>query len=247
MRSAAEKLPIERPAIGEPLAALGDLRFRALLSDEAWGALPLAVRRRFSKRLAAGESVVYVGMVTECRMSRAGRLLAQAARLIGGPLPLGRDVGAASVVTVTEDEATGGQIWTRLYARRDGFPQVIHSSKRFAGPTGLEEYVGRGVGMALAVAVEDGALTFRSARYFLQLLGRRLRLPEWASPGDLTVTHAEAGEGAFVFTLEIVHRRLGLLLRQSAVFRESAPMTSQLLLPAALAEIVGSSGARHRR
>ena len=223
MRSTAETLPTECPAADETHATLGDLRFRALLSDEAWGALPLAVRRRFSKRLAAGESVVYVGEVTECRMSRMGWLLAQAARLIGGPLPLARDVGAASVVTVTEDGATGGQVWTRLYARRDGFPQVIHSSKRFAGPTGLEEYVGRGVGMALAVAVEGGALTFRSAGYFFQLFGHCFRLPSWATPGELAVTHAEAGEGAFVFTLEIVHRRLGLLLRQSAVFRESTP------------------------
>lgn len=223
MRSATKKLPTERPAADEAHTTLGDLRFRGLLSEEAWGALPLAVRRRFSKCLAAGESVVYVGEVVECRMSRAGWLLAQAARLIGGPLPVARDVGVASVVTVTEDRATGGQIWTRLYARRDGFPQVIHSSKRFAGPTGLEEYIGRGIGMALAVAVEDGALAFRSAGYFLQVFERRFRLPAWATPGALTVTHAEAGEGAFVFTLEIVHRRFGLLLRQSAVFRESSP------------------------
>ena len=73
-------------------------------------------------------------------------------RLIGGPLPIDRaSVHVPSVVTVTEDKASGGQIWTRIYGRRKGFPQVVHSSKRFAGPTGLEEYVGYGVGMTLTV------------------------------------------------------------------------------------------------
>jgi hypothetical protein len=123
-------------------------------------------------------------------------------------------------VTVTEEMATGGQIWTRLYARRRSFPQVIHSSKRFAGRTGLEEYVGCGVGMALAIEVEAGALVFRSDGYFLEILGHRFFLPAWAAPGALSVTHAEIGDGRFLFTLEIVHARLGLLIRQSAAFRE---------------------------
>ncbi len=174
--------PEPAPACAEE-AALGDLRFRKLLSDEAWGALPPPVRRRFSKRLSGGATVVYVGEVTEVSMSRAGWWLAQAGRLVGGPLPLHAEAGVPGAVTVTEDGATGGQVWTRLYARRRGFPQVIHSSKRFAGPTGLEEYVGRGVGMALEVSVEEGALVFRSAGYFLQAFGRRLRLPRWMEPG----------------------------------------------------------------
>src|SRR5581483_8811290 len=156
---------------------LGDLRFRALMREADWASLPLAIRRRFSKRLAGGNTVVFVGEMLENEMSRAGWLLAQAARLIGGPLPLVRDVRFPSVVTVTEDIATQGQHWTRLYARRNGFPQIVHSSKRFAGPTGLEEYVGYGVGMALTIHAEAGSLVFRSAHYFLQLGRFRLRLP----------------------------------------------------------------------
>jgi hypothetical protein len=146
--------------------------------------------------------------------------LAQLLRLIGAPLPTGRDAGVPSVVTVTEETATGGQIWTRLYARRRSFPQVIHSSKRFAGRTGLEEYVGYGIGMALTVVVQDGALVFRSDGYFLELLAHRFFLPAWATPGALSVTHAEIGDGRFLFTLEIVHPRFGLIIRQSAAFRE---------------------------
>ena len=202
------------------LPELGDLRFRALMPEADWMALPLAIRRRFSKRLAGGRTIVYAGEVLETVMSRAGWWLAQAARLIGGPLPTSRNVHVPSVVTVTEDRAAGGQIWTRLYARTNGFPQVIHSSKRFAGPTGLEEYFGRGVGMALTLQVEDDVLIFRSEHYFVQLFGLRLTLPAWLTPGALSVTHAEVSDGKFSFTLELVHPRLGMLIRQMAIFRE---------------------------
>jgi hypothetical protein len=200
-----------------------DLRFRALLPDADWAALPTAIRRRFSKRLADGNTAIYVGEIRETWMSRAGWLLAQAVRVIGGPLPTATDAGVPSVVTVTEDMATGGQIWTRLYARRHGFPQVIHSSKRFAGPTGLEEYVGFGVGMTLKLSVEARALCFRSDGYFLELGRRRIRLPAWATAGALCVTHEELGHGRFVFRLEVTHPRLGPLIRQWGIFAEATP------------------------
>lgn len=203
-------------------APLGDLRFRALLCDDDWAKLPPAVRSRFSKRLADGNTVIYVGKVLEIWMSRAGWLIAQAARLIGAPLPTSRDCHVPSVVTVTEDRVHGGQIWTRLYARQRGFPQIIHSSKQFTGPTGLEEYVGFGFSMTLTIHVVDGVLVFRSNNYFLKLAQRRLRLPGWASPGAPSVSHAELGDGRFLFTLELTHPRLGLLVRQSAAFQETA-------------------------
>ncbi|MBR0801510.1 DUF4166 domain-containing protein [Bradyrhizobium jicamae] len=201
---------------------LDDHRFRALLSDEDWGRLPIAIWRRFTKRFADGSTVVYVGAVDEVAFSRIGWWLAQVARLVGGPLPTGSDTGVPMIVTVTEDTASGGQIWTRICARRGGFPQVIHSAKRFAGPTGLEEYVGCGVSMALRIAVEHEALAFHSVGYALQLGRLRLRLPDWLSPGDLTVTHSDLGGDAFRFTLEIIHPRFGRLIRQSVVFREAS-------------------------
>lgn len=202
-------------------AKLGDVRFRQLLGRDAWRVLPAAIQRRFSKRLAGGRTVVYVGRTTHMQISRAGFLLAQAARLIGGPLPVSRDVDVPSVVTVTEDMATGGQIWTRLYAHRRGFPQVIHSSKRFAGPTGLEEHVGCGVGMTLTLAASEVALTFKSDRYFVQFGSFRLVLPRWLEPGQLTISHDEIDPERFAFTLNLEHPLLGQLIHQRAVFEEA--------------------------
>ena len=154
-RRKAYPFSLPRGASQERDNLLSDLRFRRLISDADWERLPPNVRRRFTQRLAGGNTIVYTGEVIETRLSRAGWWLAQAARLIGAPLPLSAEARVPSVVTVTEDMSKGGQVWTRLYARRSGFPQVIHSAKRFAGSTGLEEYVGYGIGMALTVHVVD--------------------------------------------------------------------------------------------
>ena len=67
------------------------------------------------------------------------------------------------------------------------------------------------------------ALIFRAAHYFVQLGRFRLRLPNWLSPGALAVTHAELGDGRFLFKLDIVHPRLGRLICQTAAFREAHP------------------------
>ncbi|HEV7259442.1 MAG TPA: DUF4166 domain-containing protein [Bosea sp. (in: a-proteobacteria)] len=214
--------PRERP---HPIAppredSVTDLRFRTLLGAERWETLPGDVRRRFSKRLSGSAAATYVGRITELRMNRAGRILAQALRLIGAPLPICLDTDAASIVTVTEDAQCGGQVWTRLYARRGGFPQVIHSAKRFAGPTGLEEYIGLGIAMALRLGAEDGALVFRSAGYTFRLGRLRLPIPSWLAPGALTVTHRETSPGAFTFSLALQHPLFGELLHQSGDYRD---------------------------
>ena len=127
-----------------------------------------------SKRLAGGRTLLYAGEMLETRMSGAGWCRAELARLIGSPLPTSRETNVPAVVIVTADMATGGQIWTRLDARRRGLPQIIHSAKCFAGPTGIEEYLGRGFGMALRIGVRDGALVLGSDRYCLDNLRQAL-------------------------------------------------------------------------
>jgi hypothetical protein len=206
--------------VAEERGGLHDLRFRALLGAIAWSRLPAAVRERFSKRLAPDVAVTYVGIIVDSQRTLAGRLLAELCRLIGGPLPLDADLGVPAVVTVTEDGASGGQFWTRMYGRLRGFPQVIHSSKRFAGPTGLEEYLGCGFGIALTVSADEQALHFHSDHYFLAVAGVRLRLPRWLGPGALTISHVDQGDEQFAFVLSLVHPLFGEIIRQTGIFRE---------------------------
>lgn len=199
-----------------------DDRFFQLVGAQKWQTLPKAVRRRFGKRLNGGASVAYQGRVESMRMTFAGRLLAHAARLIGAPLPYDlSSVDQPAVVTVTEDIAGSGQFWIRQYGRKAGFPQVVHSSKRFAGPTGLEEYIGCGIGMALNVCVQGQDLLFKSDHYFVQVFGYRVRLPRVLSPGALVIGHHDMGGGQFRFSLDLNHRFLGQMIYQDALFNDA--------------------------
>ncbi len=211
-----------------PPGILCDLRFRALVGRADWAALPAQVQERFSKRPTGGTSVIYQGCITECRISRAGWLLARLCRMIGGPLPLSRDTGVPAVVSITEDVATGGQFWTRVYGRRrSGFPQVIHSIKRFSGPTGLEEYLGFGFGIALTITADAAALHFHAEHYFFSIGRFRWRLPRLLTPGALTISHVDHGGGWFAFILTLRHPHFGELVHQSGIFRNGTDLTAR--------------------
>ena len=197
-----------------------DPRFRRLIGPEGWQSLPASVQRRFSKRVVDERVVLYPGVIRKARFSKLGWLFAQACRLVGSPLPLGRECGLPAAVSVMEDREGKGQFWTRTYARKSGFPQVIHSSKRFAGETGLEEHIGLGIGMALRVSAIDDGIAFRSDHYFLCVFGKRIKLPVWLSPGETLVKHRHVSDNRFLFSLELTHPWLGELVYQEGLFHD---------------------------
>lgn len=217
---AGSAVSVVTPVEGEDSAPDRDSRFRQLVGDAAWNELPAAVQRRFSKRLKADETAIYRGRVVSTQISRPGRFLAWMARLIGAPLPLVDGATGPAAVVVSENPLLGGQTWLRIYNRPGRFPQAIHSAKRFQGPTGLEEYVGCGIGMTLCVTVEDQALVFRSADYFLEAGRWRITLPKFLQPGRMIIVHCDRGDGSFDFKLELCHPLLGRLVAQDAVFRD---------------------------
>lgn len=213
-----------RTALTAPPPA-SDRRFERLLGDADWRALPAAVRARFSARHEVGASAVFRGRTTRLRMNAAGRAFASLARLVGAPLPVDLSCkGCDAVVAVTEAGNGEGQVWTRLYARRTGFPQAIHSMKKFAGPTGLEEHVLDGpffgLGMTLTLSAAAGALYFTSKDYFLRLFRWRTTLPAPLRPGRMVIGHHDLGAGRFLFTLTLTHPVFGLMIDQETVFED---------------------------
>jgi len=192
-----------------------------LLGDAYWRRLPSAVQHRFGRCLAPGESAAYVGEVASTELSRVGWWWAQLARCLGAPLPLKALSRTAAAVVVTADAVGQKQLWTRIYHESGRLPQVIRSMKSFDGPTGLEECVGGGFGMALVVSVESRALVFRSREYFWRCGRLRLAIPWWLTPGCIEVTHREERRGRFIFTLTVLHPWFGRIMHQVAFFRDA--------------------------
>ena len=75
--------------------------------------------------------------------------------------------------------------------------------------------------MALNVMVDDHALMFKSHHYFLVIAGKRLRLPNFLSPGDLIIGHHDLGAGKFRFSLRLKHWLFGAMLEQDAIFQDA--------------------------
>lgn len=225
MRAEHNRLTLHSPnnaatfEFGNTRGSEDDTRF-AKLAGTSWSKLPAAIRSRFSRRLAEGERIVYLGEVASTRLTLIGRLISQAARAFGAPLPLEASCRVPVTVIVTGCARLGGQVWTRVYERISGLPQVIQSVKRFGGVTGLEEIVSGGVGMRLVLSVRERSLVFTSAGYFSRWGARKFSLPSWLTPGVIEVVHREESFGQFSFSLSVNHPLAGEVIHQVAFFRE---------------------------
>jgi len=196
-------------------------RFRQLLNDIDWARLPIAVKKRFSSKIDPSQPKVYRGHIMHTRMNWIGKLLSRCMLLLGGSLPLDSDnAGAAAVVTVSANDVDESQVWTRQYQRPKGTPQLIQSSKAFSGPTGLEEYLGHGIGMTLNLAVSEKSLDFIADRYFVEVFSKRIYLPKFFCPGALTISHYDLGNNSFTFGMRLVHPLFGEVISQEIFFKD---------------------------
>ncbi|MCY3620247.1 MAG: DUF4166 domain-containing protein [Gammaproteobacteria bacterium] len=187
----------------------------ASMLGRSWSELPVRTRARFG---VEREMVCYHGRVVASDCTLFGRFFRQLARLVGSPLPFDDTIGPATVVVMATGR--GGSSWTRVYRRNAGRTQAIRSVKRFAGPTGLEEYLGAGLCMALRVRVENTSLLFESAGYSWAVGNLRIPFPNWLTPGRLLVRSTELAAPCFRFCLTLNHPRFGEVLRQEAVFED---------------------------
>ncbi|HVE52337.1 MAG TPA: DUF4166 domain-containing protein [Ramlibacter sp.] len=187
-----------------------------LVGTPGWQRLPAAVQRRFA---AAHADTAYCGTL-DVHCSAVGRCFAALSALFGGPLTSLRTTAVAAEVRVYGN-GRGGVVWERRLQSATGAGLRIVRSTKEPGPRGgLVERTDGGLAMELEVFEDDGALVFRSRRYFLALGGLRVRVPGWLTPGTCRVEHRDLGAGRFRFTLSMVHPWWGRTFHQTGVFAD---------------------------
>lgn len=189
-----------------------------------WHALHPNVQRRFNRLPSESHPITYTGVMEKIERSRAGWLFATLTKVIGNPLSPHQGTDIPMVVELTTREGHQGVYWKRTYHFPGRQPFSVTSVKKDEQGR-MMECVGGGFGMFLDVYAENGELHFKSSRYFWKVGRRYVPLPHWLSPGQTHVIHQDLakthGQGAFRFTISMVHPWLKTTFFQTGIFYES--------------------------
>ena len=195
-----------------------DSSYRDMLGELAWRRLhPEIPRTVLKKNHDRGKALCYDGIMHIVELSFMGWLFAQVCRLIGTPLAPRRGYNVPMDIRLEADEATGGVRWIRRYGFRSG-AVAVQSCKTRSGRQELTEHIGYGFSMRLHLSERRGDLYFTSHAYDLTLAGKRLRIPDWLTPGKTTVSHEQIRDKLFRFTLSVDHPLFGRTIYQDGYF-----------------------------
>lgn len=194
--------------------------FKRVLGAE-WKTLHPDIQRRFDKNPAPGKPLCYSGVLSELSCSWAGRVLGYLTLpFIKGALMPYCDADFPvdiEVYSLPDDPAIFKQRIYRLHGRK---PIQFTSFMRMSERGEVLEYVGMGLGMKLLLSVEGGNLFFTSDGYFWQVLGWRIPIPGWLSPGKTFLWHRNDSPEQFNIRIEIRHPWFGRTFTQVGVFHE---------------------------
>lgn len=183
---------------------MGDLMNEARSQHDdpiAWGILGPQLRDRFDGSVRHLEfrstQVTTDGTASGCYIIRFMRLLGTRFPAPGDHRP--------SIVEV-DLMAPGVRSWGRSYTGVRG-DMRLDTVKTERGNL-IEERSGI-LAIVLAPEIRENSVVLRSSRFEIAIGPVRIPIPQWLSPGRLTVEHRHEEDGRFVFDMRLTNRRLG--------------------------------------
>ena len=194
--------------------------FKKILGTE-WQKLHPDIQLRFNKNPVAGEPLYYTGTLSELTCSKLGKLLGYLTMpMIKGALLPFNDSNFPVDIEVYSKPNCPFIFKQRIYRLNKRKPIQFTSYMQESAQGEVLEYVGMGLGMKLALHVQEGNLHFTSDGYFWEILGMRIPLPGILTPGKTYLCHQNDSPSQFNIRIEIRHCIFGTTFTQVGVFRE---------------------------
>lgn len=195
--------------------------FKKILGAE-WNSLHPEIQARFAKNPTLGAPLFYTGFLSELTCSKVGKCIG----LLAGPF-----IKGALIPYNDQDIPVDIQVYSkpncdfifkqRIYRLHKRKPIQFTSYMRESEKGEVLEYVGAGLGMKLVLSVCEGNLYFKSDGYFWDILGWRMPIPDWLTPGKVNLSHCNDSVNQFNIRIEIRHVLWGLTFSQVGVFYET--------------------------
>lgn len=194
--------------------------FKKILGEE-WKNLHPDIQARFERNPALTKPLYYTGHLSQLTSSKFGKILGYLSLpfLKGALIPFD-DFDFPVDIKVYSRPNDPSIYKQRIYRLHDRKSIQFTSHMRESDRGEVLEYVGMGLGMKLILYVKDGDLYFTSDGYFWLILGWRIPLPDFLTPGKVFLSHCNDNPSQFNIRIEIKHGVFGVSFTQIGVFHE---------------------------
>lgn len=184
-----------------------------------WDNLGPIIQRHYFLKPKSTDYICVSGEMTEITHSLFAKLLIPFGVLFGAVVPFkGKDVPVD--VHYSSNPNNQNIYWDRVFKFSRGdyhFKSHMEPVKK----NEVIEFVRFGVGIRLAVTVENGALVFRDLGYLWRLLGHNIPIPGRWLMGKVYVEERPIDERYFSMKMTLIHPLFGALFKYAGEFELS--------------------------
>ncbi len=191
--------------------------FKQILGDN-WDKLGTVIQEHYFLKPYSDDYICVTGEMDEIYHSKIAKLLIPFGLLFGAIVPY-NDTQVPIDVHYNSKPDNATLYWDRVFKLNNR--KTFHFKSYMEQHSGNEviEYVRFGLGMKLAVTVEDGAIIFHDKGYVMKILGFKIPLPINLLFGNATIEERPIDDTNFSMKMIIKHPLFGVMFRYSGQFQ----------------------------
>ncbi|VAW71058.1 hypothetical protein MNBD_GAMMA12-1139 [hydrothermal vent metagenome] len=190
--------------------------FKQILGVD-WEKLEPIIQAHYSLKPYSLDTVCITGTMNEVYHSRWANIFIPFGMLLGAIIPFNKNNVPIDVYFRCSLNSANLR-WNRVFKFNSQKHYHFNSYMEIHCGNELIEFVRFGVGMKLALTVEDGALVFRSTGFVWKILGCKIPLPLSMLFGRAYIEERAINEHSFSMKMSITHPWFGQLFRYIGQF-----------------------------